>query len=847
MLRLDVGTMGFSAAIVSLAAALIIAGYGGQARSRRPWMFFCLSALGYGIGVIAILFRGGLPPWLAVLGGNLLVMGSALAFHAGVCLLAGRRLTSAFYTAMILAYLVGYSFYFYVDDNINARIAVISLLRVPVFVHAALLLHRGRSTRASQGELLLEAVAWVWAVLLVLRSLGSLFAESPIHSFAGLIGVQAIYFAASGLGNVLIAIGVLRLDTEKNLLRLQAMVAEKTHALEQQIEEHAVARQMIKTQLAFQDALFDTLPIPVFARDRNGAFVTCNKAYEAFFGISKADLVGRTAMDMFRPDLASAYMEADRKVLTEQRSITYETNLIRADGAERRAVTDKACYRDAEGNVAGIIATTVDITEQVRATADLRAILDNMTDVFYRTDADGRLLMLSRSVEIVLGYTVEELLGTKTETLHVNPGEREAMLAAMSAGEGSITDFEICLRHKSGKPLWFSISARFYQDDHGDRAGTEGVVRLIEERKRAEMNLQESRSLIRALLNASTDAIMLLRGDGILLAVNEVMAGRFGKTADQLAGTCLWDLFPPDVAQERRQATRDVLESGVAIHTYDRRGDLYLYNSIYPVPAPEGFATNLAVYSRDITDQKLAEAKIIEYVGEVERSNAELEQFAYVASHDLREPLRMISSYLSLLERRYGGLLDQDGLDFLRFARDGAQRMDRLVLDLLELSRIERKGAPIVAMSALPVITLTLRNLDPAITEAGGLVMVDAMDPPPMVMGDADQISQLFQNLIGNALKYRSKNRRPQIKVHILRRDSDWEFQIADNGIGIQEEYFERIFRIFQRLHNREEYDGTGIGLAICKKIVERHGGRIWVSSTPGEGSVFSFTLPAAV
>jgi light-regulated signal transduction histidine kinase (bacteriophytochrome) len=208
--------------------------------------------------------------------------------------------------------------------------------------------------------------------------------------------------------------------------------------------------------------------------------------------------------------------------------------------------------------------------------------------------------------------------------------------------------------------------------------------------------------------------------------------------------------------------------------------------------------------------------------------------------------LRMVSSYLSLLERRYGDRLDKDGMEFLFFARDGARRMDRLVLDLLDFSRIERKGAPMVAMPILPTIGLAIRTLAPAIAEAGARIQVEETLPLPLVVGDADQIARLFQNLIGNALKYRSPHRQPEIHIAFKRVGDGWEFRLDDNGIGIEEQYFERIFRLFQRLHTRDKYDGTGIGLAICKKIVERHGGFIWVSSVLDEGSSFHFTLPAA-
>lgn len=246
---------------------------------------------------------------------------------------------------------------------------------------------------------------------------------------------------------------------------------------------------------------------------------------------------------------------------------------------------------------------------------------------------------------------------------------------------------------------------------------------------------------------------------------------------------------------------------------------------------------------QDITRQKTAEAENLHHLAEVERSNADLEQFAYVASHDLREPLRTISSYMSMLERRCADQLDQDGRDFLGFARDGAQRMDRLVLDLLEFSRIARRGSPIVTMRARPAIEQATHDLKPAIEGSGATVILDETLTAPLVEGDVNQVTRLFQNLIGNAIKYRAEGRKPEIRISCLRRGDAWEFCVADNGIGIEPQYFERVFGIFQRLHTRERYEGTGIGLAICKKIVERHGGQIWITSDGTAGSSFHFTL----
>jgi two-component system, sensor histidine kinase and response regulator len=226
---------------------------------------------------------------------------------------------------------------------------------------------------------------------------------------------------------------------------------------------------------------------------------------------------------------------------------------------------------------------------------------------------------------------------------------------------------------------------------------------------------------------------------------------------------------------------------------------------------------------------------------ELTRSNNELEQFAYVVSHDLQEPLRMVGSYLALIEKRYSEKLDDKAHEFIGFAVDGAKRMQRLIQDLLTYSRVGTRGKPFAPTKCEEVLAAALANLQVAIEESHAAV---THDPLPTVDADETQLLQLFQNLIGNALKF-CKDKAPAIHVSAKQQAERWLFSVRDNGIGIEPQHYERIFVVFQRLHGREEYPGTGIGLAVCKKIVERHGGRIWVESQPGQGSTFFFRLPS--
>ncbi len=247
----------------------------------------------------------------------------------------------------------------------------------------------------------------------------------------------------------------------------------------------------------------------------------------------------------------------------------------------------------------------------------------------------------------------------------------------------------------------------------------------------------------------------------------------------------------------------------------------------------------------DMTHRKLTEERLKRTAEDLTRPNKELEQFAYVASHDLQEPLRMVASYTQLLAQRYKGKLGKDADEFISYASEGAQRSQRLINDLLEYSRVRTRGKSFQQVDLNMVLERTLSNLKMTLIDSGGTVTFDEL---PVIMADDVQLLQLMQNLIENAIKFRKKDP-PQIHIKAvpyagLGPEKQWRISIQDNGIGIEPQYVERIFIMFQRLHTHEEYEGNGIGLAICKRIVERHGGKIWVESKPGEGSLFSFTIP---
>lgn len=374
----------------------------------------------------------------------------------------------------------------------------------------------------------------------------------------------------------------------------------------------------------------------------------------------------------------------------------------------------------------------------------------------------------------------------------------------------------------------------------------------LSERQRVENSLRRSYNLTKTIIDSMNDAISLIDiRNFTIVGVNNVFLKQYGYSEEsEIVGKHCYEIThhrpdvcsPPDDICPLIETVRTQEHFAVDHIHYDRQGNrIYVEVSTSPIRDESGNVVQVVHVQRNITERKLAEQDRERLLSDLARSNKDLEQFAYVASHDLQEPLRMVASYVQLLEKKYKGKLDEKASTYMHFAVDGAQRMQKLVEGLLTYSRVTTRRAEFSPVDVNKIFSLAVANLSATIQESRAEITKDDL---PMVSADETQLVQLFQNLIGNGVKYRKSSTRPRVHVSAKRDEKEHLFSVHDNGIGIEQEYYDRIFQIFQRLHTREEYSGTGIGLAICKRIVERHRGRIWVESTPEKGSTFFFTIP---
>ena len=599
----------------------------------------------------------------------------------------------------------------------------------------------------------------------------------------------------------------------------------------------------------------------------DGRFLRVNRRLCEFFGRSQAELVGTAVKDLSHPE--------DRDVLDQRRarllagevdSVRVEKRYLHKDGGTIWANIAITLERDASGKPLYAISVLEDVTAQKHVEEALRQSEARYRRTFELAGSgiahiglDRRFIRVTRRLCEILGYTEDELIGmtgrqiSHPDDLDVINTQRKRVYA----GEVDHVRVEKRYLRKDGSTVWVTFSMVLERAADGAPLYEIAIFDDITERKRAEEALRESEARFRSLTQLSSDWYWEQDESFGLTFMSGRMGERTGLDASAYLGRKRWDQPALNLTEQDWAAHRAALERHEPFRDFEMErpnpsgGTRWISVTGEPLHDEAGRFKGYRGVGSDITARKHAEAQLrrahdelAQKAEELQRSNAELEQFAYVASHDLQEPLRMVSSYTQLLGRRYADKLKEgDAQEFMHYIVDGAARMKQLIEDLLAYSRVGTKGKEFRPVPIETPLKKAIGNLRAAIEESSAAV---TWDPLPTVDVDEMQLAQLFQNLMGNALKFRGQGV-PRIHVSAEEKEGEWHLTIADNGIGIEPQYFERIFMLFQRLHTMGEYPGTGIGLAICKKVVERHGGRIWVTSTPGEGSQFHFTLPKRV
>ena len=457
---------------------------------------------------------------------------------------------------------------------------------------------------------------------------------------------------------------------------------------------------------------------------------------------------------------------------------------------------------------------------------------------------DGRIIEANSAAASFYGWTKENLAGMYLSEIDTASAEASAEeIRRIMGGEG----VQVFFRHQLASGELRDVEMYSSPIVLGGKPLLYAIIHDITERRQAEAALQATTANLTLVLETAGEGIFGVDGEGRITFANAAAAEILGwpSMAEVQGMDCALAvghlLDDRSACAAETCSIRATLGDGATRRVNDEyfMGPNGFLKPVEYVVSPivmDGGIVGVVVVFHDITMRKQAEEAL-------KRSNADLQQFAYVASHDLQAPLRTITSYLQLLEHRYKDKLDRDAHEFIDFTVGAAKNMTALIRDLLEFSRVDTKGKPLEPVAMDEVVQQALGNLRVVIADSEAKVTTGSF---PAVRGDDIQLTRLIQNLIGNALKYRAPDRPPAIEVKAERDGDTWVFSVADNGIGIEPKYFDRIFQIFQRLHTAEEYEGTGIGLAVCKRIVERHGGSIWVESEPGRGSTFRFTLPAA-
>ncbi len=600
------------------------------------------------------------------------------------------------------------------------------------------------------------------------------------------------------------------------------------------------------------------LPVPIsISGFTDGKFTDVNREWLNLMGFPDSDhVLGKTSVELgFFSDTLSRNI-----LLDEIKSNGYFRNkeiwFKRNDNSKLCLLVNAQEIFFSGGHY--ILTTYSDITNRIEAESSLkkseaqyRELVDNARTIILKMDTKGRFTFVNEFAQSFFGYSQEELLGkTAFETVVPKQESTGRHLEEMINNIYKDPDkFSVNVNEnilKNGERVWIEWYNKALFDDRGGRIGHMAIGFDITERKKNQDALIIAREKLSIALENANIGLWEWDFSKNELIWDERSERIFGLTPGSFRRTL--DAFEELVVEEDlehiRDATKNSIENGVPYETVFR---IRINNAVRWISSKafiksefDGKPRSMLGVCLDITAlREDTDKAIVRLNDELLRSNKELENFAYVASHDLQEPLRMVTSFTQLLQKRYSDKLDADANTYIQYAVDGSKHMYELLNGLLAFSRIKTSGREFSRVDMNNVVIKVKENLRLKLTEKDVTINVSKL---PVIIADENQMIQLIQNLVVNGIKYNTG--KPVISISSSPVDDDFVFSVKDNGIGIEPQYFEKIFRIFQRLHTREQIEGTGIGLSICKRIVERHKGRIWVESKPGEGSVFLFSLP---
>lgn len=592
-------------------------------------------------------------------------------------------------------------------------------------------------------------------------------------------------------------------------------------------------------------AIVDSAADAIIGMDLDRVITSWNAAAERLYGYTAAEAIGRRVglvIPEDRTDEMDALLETVRRGAPVQHMRTVRVD---REGREVHVELTVSPIRDAAGGIIGKSAIARDMTEQRHAEERFRFAVEASPSAMIMVDADGTIEMVNAETERLFGYPRRQLVGEPVEMLV--PERFRARHPGLRAGFGAQPEFramgggrELFGLRSDGTEIPIEIGLNPIDTSSGLRVLC-SIVDITERRRADEM--------FRLAVESAPSGIAMVDERGAIVLVNAETERMFRYERGELVGQSIDVLVPRRFRGQHGHhrhgfvAAPEARAMGSGRELYGLRKDgteFPVEIGLNPIRAGGGLMVLSTIV--DITNRKRVEAELARQREELARSNEELEQFAYVASHDLQEPLRMVSSFTALLAQHLGDDLDDDAKRFIGFAQDGAARMRALIQDLLALSRVRTRGGELVEVDASWCVDAALANLAVTIAEVDAKIEVDVA---VRVRGDETQLVALFQNLVSNALRFHG-DAPPVVRIKAWRAGDRARFTVADEGIGIPPEHAERVFQLFERLHTRDEYPGTGIGLSLCQRVVERHGGEIGVESDGVRGSTFYFTLPAA-